>query len=151
MQILSADVFQDEPGRAHEQCFGERVVVVVGGEREHRRRVGVRAHSADRLRAADSLHTHVHEDDIRFEVVDHPHDVFAIGTFSDDVESVRGTEQQAESLAHEALIVDENDRDELGFGVADLGRHQSLNSRPVRCRKTCSRFGSMTSMEVICT
>src|SRR4029079_4224684 len=113
---------------------------------------GVPPQFDDRLCALDPVHAHVHEDDVGVGNPECSYHLVAVGAFVHHFEVAAWFENQAQAVANQALVVDQHHSDgRLDLVVGDFGGHQSRSSRPVRCKKTCSRSGSLTSIAEIVT
>jgi hypothetical protein len=114
-EVGGVDVFEEEAARAGTDGFIDVLVEVEGGKHEYASgEGGVVAQPACGRDSVGDWHADVHQDDIRSKRAGEFNCFVAVLGLPDDVDLVVSLEDQAETAAHERLVVGEQDADHVG-------------------------------------
>ena len=89
---------------------GPQGVLVVSGHEHHDRQVRIRDRFQHR-KAVERRHLHVEKHEIRLQIVDEGHGFVAVASFAHDGDILMPGEVQANALARQRLIVDDQRTD----------------------------------------
>src|SRR5581483_2373828 len=112
-----AGVLRQETARACAQRLHDGAVVAVRREDDDVRLRSALADATRRLDAVAARHAEVHQDDLGAQPFDERDRLLAVGGAADDLEVGQQPEQRREPLAHDTLVVGEDD-----------GRHAGTHS-----------------------
>jgi hypothetical protein len=111
LQILGGHALEHEAGHAGAEHAGQHLIVVEGGERQHRRAALAAPHLSRGLHTVSHGHPRVHQDDdVGPQGLDGIGDLAAVGALPDDLEAERLSQYAPQPGPHQLLIIDKQNQ-----------------------------------------
>src|SRR5262249_4842751 len=137
-QLPGRHVLEQEAARADTQRLVDVLVQIKGRENEHAALDAAQQDAPGRLDPVHGRHTDVHQDDVREQPLRQLDRLAAVAGLADDLDVVLGAEDHAEAVAHERLVVAEEN--------ADDHRSVAANGSRAATRKPPSGTGSVSTL-----
>ena len=130
-QLLQRDILEQvalgpglDPGQ-HQR------IVVEGGQDDRGRQGAGAAHGLQGLQAGHHRHPHVHQHHVRPDLRDLFHRLATVGGLGHHLDALRQGQQGTDALAHQGLVVDQEDTDRGGIARGRMGHAATPWGKPV--------------------